>query len=283
MSLHTFKKKSIIKHGGTKRSGKPPGGNWLTQGPFGSKAFNYTLSAPGGEGFSLNGGRRNTGYVGQSMRMSKNGTPFRGVHAKGNGGCCGTYVTSNQVYNLPLVKAEVLGGQAGYIKPSVLSSKGMITKKYRWIHNGQYPNYWVQPVYPNGNLSDNASQQVYIDQKAAATITVNHTNKPEIYADKKGPPCNTFNNCRPSRNIAYNTYNNVASNAPFTKQVGIPQTSAQYTLQVQRKCAQPCDGKMKPFPFATSSGSKGSKSDYAPVGILTPVYNSPPVWYNAYP
>ena len=45
MSLATFKKKSINKYSSaTKRSGKPPGGYWLTQGPFGNDTFkNFML------------------------------------------------------------------------------------------------------------------------------------------------------------------------------------------------------------------------------------------------
>ena len=63
------------------------------------------------------------------------------------------------------------GDQYLYVKPSVLSQRGMLRKKYRYIYNGQYPNYFVKGVY-TGNLTDNASQGVYIDDKAAANDIV---------------------------------------------------------------------------------------------------------------
>ena len=75
MSLATFKKKSINKYASaTKISGKPPGGYFLPQGPFGtSKEYlSIALDSPGVEGFSLNGNLRNIGYVGKTYSFSKN-------------------------------------------------------------------------------------------------------------------------------------------------------------------------------------------------------------------
>ena len=71
MSLATFKKKSITKSLGTKRSGKPPGGYWLPQGPFGHNtiALNAAIQNFGPEGFSINGSYRNKGRVGKEMKM----------------------------------------------------------------------------------------------------------------------------------------------------------------------------------------------------------------------
>lgn len=86
MSLATFKKKSIISNHGTKVSGKRPGGIWLSQGPFGNEgSLKLTYAAAGPEGFSLNGGHRNVGYVGKSYAMSTNGTPMRGRNPYGWG------------------------------------------------------------------------------------------------------------------------------------------------------------------------------------------------------
>ena len=76
MSLATFKKKSVTKSLGTKRSGKPPGGYWLPQGPFGNNKIplNEAIKNYGPVGFSLNGTHRNKGGVGKEMKMSKSGT-----------------------------------------------------------------------------------------------------------------------------------------------------------------------------------------------------------------
>ena len=67
MSLTAFKKKSVIQFG-SNRSGKPPGGVFLPQGPFGSNTSILSLSLKNvaQNGFSINGGTRNTGYIGKS-------------------------------------------------------------------------------------------------------------------------------------------------------------------------------------------------------------------------
>lgn len=276
MSIQTFKKKAIINHG-SNRSGKKPGGIWISQGPFGSKSKDGTLifdvATPGSEGFSIQGGHRNIGYVGQGMSMSKNKTPYRGQFAMGNGGRGGTYNQSGQVFTSPPVKAFVLGNQSRFIKQSVISTRGMLDKKYKWIKSGQYPNYWVQPVHGNDNLSDNASQLMYIQKKTAANICVTDINKPEIYEDKS--ICNP--SCKSSM-TNYSSYNIISANAKYTKTIKQPQTSSQRTLQIQRPCANPI-GSQKPFPFATTSARANSSSDYAPPPVSQIVYDTPPDWY----
>jgi hypothetical protein len=104
MSIQAFKKKAVVRFG-SNVSAKPPGGFWLSQGPFGGKVRPEAIGAAGGIGFSLNGGRRNVGYVGQSMAMSRNGTPYRGsipygigsryAPYNGAGGSCGGKPTNN--------------------------------------------------------------------------------------------------------------------------------------------------------------------------------------------
>jgi len=282
MSIQAFKKKGVINYG-SRRSAKGPGGVWLPQGPFGAKdglggMLALSLKNPGPEGFSINGGTRSKGYIGKSSAMSKNGTPFRGQFPCWiSGGRSGRY-PQNIVLNSPLVKAINEGSQFEYIKPSVLSNKGMLEKKYMWIHNGQYPNYWVQPVYPTGTQDQNASQWLYIDTKAAANVCVNDTNKPQIYVGHRirgGPTgCSTTN-------AKYPSYNILSSNAGYTKTLGIPQTSSQYTLQVQRKCSNPV-GPLKPFPFATNGGSAGASNTRTfgpPPPVLTQNFLTPPDWY----
>ena len=120
MSLVAFKKKSVIQYG-SKRSGKPPGGYWLPQGPFGAStvSLKQAIEYPGSVGFSLNGTHRNTGYVGKESKFSKNGTPFRGVHPDGWGGYYGQYKKTEPVYNIN--KVIGLGEQWLYVKPTVPS------------------------------------------------------------------------------------------------------------------------------------------------------------------
>ncbi len=57
--------------------------------------YQAKISGKGSKGFSINGGLRNQGWVGQTTlgrHLSK--TPFRGNLPMGNGGCCGNYDVS---------------------------------------------------------------------------------------------------------------------------------------------------------------------------------------------
>jgi len=168
MSIVTLKNKSKVLHGSTK-SGKQPGGIWLSRGPFGKEDDTKALGQTGPSGFSINGGRRNCSYVGKTYAFSQNGTPFKGLFPKGNGGCCGTYKTPLPLFNSG--KVVTRGAEYEYIKPSVLSSRGMINTKYRWIRR-PYPYTTVQPIYASGPLSLNASQEMYINKISSA----NHNN-----------------------------------------------------------------------------------------------------------
>ena len=156
MSIVAFKKKSVVQHG-THVSGRSPGGAWIPRGP-GKKLVHVNNS-----GFSINGPYRNKGAVGSNMRFSKTKTLFRGAYAVGWGGLGGQY------YDVPLLVVNeaivVPGTQQLYVKPSVLSTYGMIQTKYKWIQ-GQYPNYWVKNIYTNA-MSDNASQELYIRKKSS--------------------------------------------------------------------------------------------------------------------
>ena len=242
MSLVAFKKKSVIRFGANV-SGKPPGGYWLPQGPFGQSTVSLenAIKYPGYKGFSINGPHRNIGYVGKWSGMSKNGTPFRGVHALGSGGCCGTYAQPEPVFNVNEV--IVLGEQDKYVKPSVLSTYGMLAKKYRWIHYGKYPNYWVKPIYAGTLQSDTASQGLYIQNLSAANdcvTDINNSAKYETYIKRGGPTL-----CQTS--TARFKYNDMSRNGPYTKQLHQPQTSSQRTLRIQKRCANPLPYQ-KPIP-----------------------------------
>jgi len=299
MSLTTFKKKSVIQYG-SKRSGKPPGGFWIPQGPFGhaTKALKQAIQHYGPVGFSINGGHRNIGRVGQDMKMSKSGTPYRGTQPIGWGGKYGTYPSATLVGEYsgaianknsknavvqPLLNARVtdtLGSQYLYIKPSVLSTKGMLEKKYRWAYNGQYPNYWVQPVY-TGNQTDTASQWLHIQNKAAANTCNLKVNARALYEGHVvgcGPTL-----CTPGRSTAKFKYNDMARNAPYSKNLNQPVTYAQYNLYLTRGCNNPV-GPQKPFPFAvqTGTGIKTGGISVSSVGNAcntSIIYLTPPPWY----
>jgi len=249
MSLNTFKKKSVIQYG-SKRSGKPPGGYWLPQGPFGANTIGLkqAIEYPGSVGFSLNGPHRNIGYIGKESKFSKNGTPFRGEHPYGSGGYLGTYVRPEPVYNVN--KVIVLGDQYQYVKPTVLTTRGMLAKKYRWAYNGQYPNYWVQPVNDGTMQSDTKSQGMYLHDLTTANICVTDINNSAKYVGYIKRCGSTL--CETS--TARFKYNDMARNGPYTKELRQPETSSQHTLRIQRRCANPLPYQ-KPFPYAVNTGT----------------------------
>jgi hypothetical protein len=263
MSLTAFKKKSVIQYG-SKRSGKPPGGFWLPQGPFGNNtvALQAAINHPGSVGFSLNGPFRSVGRVGQSMRMSKSGTPFKGVYPRGWGGTYGKYATPLPSYNVNEVLVE--GQQQFYIKQSVLSTYGMLRNKYKWAYNGQYPNVWVQPNYGGSWQSDTKSQGNYIHTVASANDCVTDVNNSAKYVGyiKNGGPtlCQT--------STTRFTYNDMARNGPYTKHLNNPMDSSQYIQRVQRKCNNPT-GSTKPFPYGVNGNCNNIN------------YITPPKWYTS--
>jgi len=301
MSLTAFKRKSVINYG-SKRSGTAPGGVWLPQGPFGHSTTGLQLSIhhAGPVGFSLNGGRRNIGGVGRDMKMSKSGTPYRGTQPIGFGGTYGKYPSATLVgpYSgainptgsktavvQPLMNSRVvdtMGTQYMYIKPSVLSTYGMLDKKYRWAYYGKYPNYWVQPDY-TGNQSDTASQGLYIQNLASANtcnLKVNDVGRYETAIVGCGPTL-----CRPGRSTAGFKYNDMARNAPYTKTLHQPVSYDQYNLYLTRGCNNPV-GPQKPFPFAVQTGSSQSAAGTSITSFgsgcgTSDVYLTPPDWYTA--
>ena len=274
MSLATFKKKSINKYSSaTKISGKPPGGVFLPQGPFGGALdfLSIALDTPGTEGFSLNGSHRNVGYIGKTYKFSKNGTPFRGIFPRGSGSQLGSLRgaatvanrLSEPIYNVNEV--IVLGDQYKYVKPTVLSNFAMLRKKYKWAYYGQYPNYWVQPNYAQSNQSDTKSQGNYLHDLTVANMCVEDINNVDKYVGHIKNCGSTTCHTTP----ALFKYNDMARNAPYTKILYQPLTASEQILRIQRKCADP-RGKQKPFPYATSGNTCNQ---------LNINYVTPPEWY----
>ena len=304
MSLATFKRKSLNSaSSATKISGKPTNLYWIYQGPYGrskslaSTIFLKSVVGPDGNingfeanynasnaGFSLNGPHVPISAVGTPMAMSQSYTPFRGVYAQGHGGTRGRYPDG---YNdrIQFSRYEAINPQvfASYIRPSVLSNRGMLARKYRWINNGQYPNYWVQPEY-TGNQTDTASQGLYVQNKAAANYCWYDVNNTETYVDyfkSYGPMgCQTT----PARGY---TFGIQQANAPYTKTLHITKPASDYTLRVQQQCQNPT-GKQKPFPYAVQTGTGVLRGGISVNNVASSCNTSntvvtPPEWYTAAP
>jgi hypothetical protein len=298
MSLATFKKKSINSvSSATKRSGKLTDNYWMYQGPFGkstttaSKIFNASLVGPDGyvggnyynasnAGFSVTGAYRNKGGVGKNMKFSKSATPFRGQYPKGWGGKNGKYPDGPDeiVLNIMPVKTGV-AIQNSIVKPPVLSTKGMLTRRYRWINSGQYPNNWVQPNY-TGNQTGTASQGVYIQGKSASNYCQYDVNNTELYTNhiKLGGPTG----CRTTPASGY-TMGMQQSNAPYIKTIYQPKDSSDHTLRIQKKCQNP-EKHQKPFPYRVQTGT-GVLTGGTSVNNVANACNTsntttvPPDWY----
>ena len=116
----------------------------------------YNNMSVGTQGFSLNGGFRNQGYVGQTS-LSRS---LPRTLQQGYGGCCGTY------NNASVVMSSVTSTEdPKIIKKSVLGTSGMLSSKYRWIRRPQ-PHATVKPDV-NNNTSD---QSTYITKKIKKTV-----------------------------------------------------------------------------------------------------------------
>lgn len=294
MSLATFKKKSTnSSSSATKRSGKLTSDYWIYQGPYGRKGslpsaiFKASLEGVqngyytgSNAGFSINGPYRNVGAVGTNMKFSKSSTPYRGIYPKGWGGTKGRYPDgpNNVVLNIGPVTTGV-GVQNGIVKPSVLSTKGMLERRFRWINSGQYPNNWVQPVY-TGNQTDTASQGLYIQNKSAANYIWYDVNDTANYVDHF-VRCGS-SGCNPTPARGY-TMNIQMANAPYTKTLHRPKDSSDYTLRIQRRCQNPV-GFQKPFPYAVQTGTGVLRGGITVDNVASACNTSntvtvPPDWY----
>ena len=288
MSLATFKKKSVTKFSSATKHSALSDAYWQTQGPFGnlnstnSVIFKEALKQYGAVGYSLAGSYRSIS-VGKEMKFSKNGTPFKGQYPMGQGGAYGKYFQADPMYNAGLGMLSTRGSQWQYLKPSSLNTKGMIAKKYKWAHSGQYPNYWVQPVY-NGFQTETKSQGMYLHNKSASNDCVTDINNPTKYVDHRvnhGPfGCNVT----PAKGYRMNQ---AQSNAPYTKRLGLPEDSSQRTLRIQRKCANPLPSQ-KPFPYAVQTGSgiltgglriSGAGNSGTACNSYAVNFTAPPNWY----
>ena len=288
MSLATFKRKTInSRASATKRSGKPANEYWVPQGPFGrpgstnSLILENNVASPGMSGFSLNGSRRSN-TTGRTMLFSQQGTQFRGIYPRGNGGTLGKYASGPDyvLLNVPDTKADVRGNQRKFAKPSVLSSNGMLHRRYRWIHSGQYPNNWVQPNY-TGNQTDTSSSGTYTQHKTVSNMCVfdvNDVAKYENYFKRCGPM-----NCKTTSGGGYTMAMN-QSNALYTKTLYTPLDSSTQSQRLQVQCRNQI-GEQKPFPYRvqTGTGILTGGITVSNVGRACNISSTmvPPAWYRS--
>jgi hypothetical protein len=129
--------------------------------------------------FSLNGGYRNQGYVGQNLiSRSLPKTPMRGDTMRGSGGCCGTYLTRP-----PIQSAVTSTEDPSVIKTSVKGTEGMIQEKYRWIRRPPP----LSTVKPDDTLNMNTQGQYvhYLENRTLAALK-NRTCSSKIIPEADG-------------------------------------------------------------------------------------------------
>ena len=120
------------------------------------------MSVNRSDGFSLNGGTRSQGYIGQtSLSRSLANTPMRGNVARGHGGCCGGYENGSIVQSG--VKSQ---NDSSVMKKSVLSTKGMLANKFKYIKRPQP----YSSTKPDATINK-STQGEYIASKVQSTIS----------------------------------------------------------------------------------------------------------------
>lgn len=137
--------------------------------------------------FSLNGGYRNQGYIGQSTQSRfTSRTLMRGTAIRGHGGCCGRYPT------LGIVQSSVLTTEnPRVIKSSVLDSQGRIAIRHRWIRRPQ-PFTSVKPdINRDLNIQSN-----YINYKKNLAINATATVAQSNLCGPPNPPSINRAGCR---------------------------------------------------------------------------------------
>ena len=195
-------------------------------------AAKYNNSSVNVANFSINGGYRNQGWVGQTtLSRSLPKTSMVGDTPRGSGGCCGTYNLT------PIVQSAVIStNDNSVMKSSVLSNDGMIATKYRWIGR-PYPYTSVKPG-ANNNLND---QSDYITRKAKSAMNES-TN-----CSKKDIPkyvCSSD---------LYKSKCDLQTNNGVSKIVG-PITEGQYILKLNDECTTTIDKEFQ----AQNNANKGT-------------------------
>jgi hypothetical protein len=123
-----------------------------------SRVLYNNLSVGSTNGFSLNGGHRSAGYIGQSTQSRHlTRTLMKGNVVRGVSGCCGTYVITN-------VNPSELAclNNPNIVKPSVQNTESMLHTKYKWFWSGK------QNVKPDSN--QNGTQSDYVTNIAKETV-----------------------------------------------------------------------------------------------------------------
>lgn len=222
------------------------------------------ISGIGKQGFSLNGGYRNIGAVGQ-FRMVSNvtRTPFRGTLPMGSGGCCGVY--DKTICN----SGSCCTNDPSIIKNSSVNTKGMINMRYerKWsdydqeyvcprvVLNSQYPYSWTQQ--DNSSYVSTSDQGLYIrekTQKYGSCVFINPQNAGSCgnYDVDVGGDAKIYACCGNPRANSYYIGGRKVVYGPYAKNFNQPAMSQEQYITTggpaKRNCLPPGPNK-QPFPM----------------------------------
>jgi hypothetical protein len=219
------------------------------------------ISGRGTDGFSLNGGYRNIGSVGQ-FRMISNTTrtPFKGAFPMGNGGSGGKY------YNKPANSGTCTANDNTIVKKSSLNTAGMIDTKYKWTKS-TYPNYWVQE--DDNSYSVTRDQSTYITnltQKYGGCLFTNVQSNGKCGTTIDSPESTYKYSCSGNKGAcSYYIGTKKYIRTPYSKNLNQPAMSqGQYikTGGVYRKECLPTPANKQPFPMNLHHSSSNQLSGY---------------------
>jgi hypothetical protein len=157
-----------------------------------SRRFKAPISGRGKDGFSLNGGYRNQGRVGQILAgRSLGGTKFRGNTPMGNGGCCGNYVinianTGNCCTNDPSIIKRSSMTTKGRIESGLLNPVGGIFRNVNC--NTSCRRIWVADLSPLNQSQGNYIKEVSI-KSAGKVVRKSDAGKESIFKRFKCISC----------------------------------------------------------------------------------------------
>jgi len=205
------------------------------------------ISGRGTDGFSLNGGYRNIGAVGQ-FRMVSNTTrtPYKGSLPKGNGGNNGKY------YNHPLNSGSCCTNDNKIIKKSSLNTAGMIDTKYKWTKS-TYPNYWVQEDDNSYKITSDQAQYIrQLTQKCGKSVFINVQSSGNCGTTVDAPDAKIYNCDGKSRACSYHIGGKKYVRMPYAKNFNQPAMSqGQYitTGGPGKQNCLPTPANKQPFPM----------------------------------
>ena len=129
--------------------------------------YNNNSVSQGSQGFSLNGTRRNQGWVGQELRSrTLVRTLNRAGANRGHGGCCGKY--PRPFVNPSEIKTTE---NSNIVKSPVLNTPGMLRERFAWVRRPA-PFTSVKPD-DNHGVGDQASYLQFLNQYTISSIEQN--------------------------------------------------------------------------------------------------------------